>query len=320
MKIYFAPMEGITSYVFRNAHHKYFGGVDKYFTPFVTPSQAHCFMKREKRDVLPENNEGVPVIPQILTNQAGHFIKTAKELKSMGYEEVNLNLGCPSGTVVAKKRGAGFLADLENLESFLDEIFTKLDIKISVKTRLGIEDPEEFYDILELYNQFPMEELIIHSRIQKDFYKYDPRMEMFDVAVKESKNPLCYNGNLFSVNGYKEWKKKFPNVPCIMLGRGAIANPALPLAIKGKNNLSKEDFLKFHDEVCQQYEGWMQGDKNVLFKMKELWFYYGSLFPEGKKYLKKIKKSQNLKDYHEIVYQLVKQCEMNADRGFLSAV
>ncbi|OLR63334.1 diguanylate cyclase [Anaerostipes sp. 992a] len=320
MKIYLAPMEGITSYIFRNAHHKYFGGIDKYFTPFLAPNQAHAFMPREKRDVLPEHNEGLYVVPQILTNQAEHFMKAAKELKEMGYEEVNLNLGCPSGTVTAKRRGAGFLSDLEGLDDFLDQIFMELDMKISVKTRLGVEDPEEFYQLLEIYNQFPMEELIIHPRVQKDFYKNQPRMEYFSMAVEESKNPVCYNGNIFSREGYIEWKQQCPKVDLIMIGRGAIANPALSNAIRGESNLSKEDFLHFHDEVCQGYTTWMNGDRNVLFKMKELWYYFGCLFPDGKKQLKKIKKCQNLKAYDAAVKELVDGCQMQPERGFLSAV
>lgn len=319
-KIYLAPMEGITSYIFRNAHHKYFGGIDKYFTPFLAPNQAHAFMPREKRDVLPAHNEGVPVVPQILTNRAEHFIKTAKELKNMGYQEINLNLGCPSGTVVSKNRGSGFLRDLEGLDAFLDEIFEKLDIKISIKTRLGIEDPEEFLPILEIYDQFPLEELIIHPRVQKDFYKYQPRMEMFALAQTQSKHPLCYNGNLFSVAGYQKWQEEWDEVEAIMLGRGAIANPALPIRIKGGKDLTKEDFLKFHDEICSGYQTWMNGDRNVLFKMKELWFYFGSLFPDGKKQLKKIKKSQNLRDYEAAVAALCQQCQMDTERGFLPGV
>jgi len=316
MKIYFAPMEGITGYIFRNAHRKYFGGIDKYFTPFLAPNQTHCFMPREKRDILPEHNEGIPVIPQILTNQAEHFIKTAKVLKEFGYEEVNLNLGCPSGTVTAKKRGAGFLSEPDALDTFLYRIFAETDTKLSVKTRIGISEPEEFETLLEIYNAYPMEELIIHARLQKDFYKGVPHMDWFDYAVQYSKPKLCYNGNLFSAADYEKWKAAYPEIPSVMLGRGAVADPSLPLQLCGGKRMTKDVFLAFHQEICDGYLTWQCGDRNVLFKMKELWFYFGLLFPDGKKLLKKIKKAQNLKDYFAYVEQLVKQCEMDGQVNF----
>ena len=316
MKLYFAPMEGITSYIFRNAHYRYFGGIDKYFTPFLAPNQAHCFMPREKRDVLPEHNEGIPVVPQILTNNPEHFIKTAKALKDMGYGEVNLNVGCPSGTVTAKKRGAGFLSEPDQFDEFLDRIFTELDVEISVKTRIGIEDPEEFEQLLEIYNDYPMKELIVHPRLQKDYYKGKPRMASFDLAVEKSINVLCYNGNLFSAKDYENWHQNYPQIPAVMIGRGAVSDPSLPLQIRGKKRMSKERFLLFHQAVCEGYLTWNCGDRNVLFKMKELWFYFGMMFPEGKKYLKKIKKSQNLKDYMSAVESLVKQCDMTGQGNF----
>lgn len=322
MKLYFAPMEGITSYIFRNAHQTYFGGIDKYFTPFIAPNQAHCFSSREKRDILPEHNEGISVVPQILTNQAEHFIKTARELKHMGYKEVNLNLGCPSGTVTAKKRGAGFLSELEQLDCFLDRIFTDLDMKISIKTRLGVNHPEEFEALLEIYNDYPLEELIIHPRIQKDFYKGLPRDDWYQLAVRESKNTLCYNGNIFSTYQYQKWKQKFPDTKLLMLGRGAIANPALPLAIQNAdkaNSIGRLDidtFLSFHQEICDGYLQWQNGEKNVLFKMKELWFYFGSLYPDANKLLKKIKKAQKLKDYYVAVDELVRTYTPEDEMGF----
>lgn len=305
MKIYFAPMEGVTGYIFRNAHQKYFGGIDKYFMPFLSPNHTNSFSAREKKDMMPENNEGLFVVPQILTNKAEYFIQTANLLKGLGYDEVNLNVGCPSGTVTAKKRGAGFLSELEALDEFLDQIFHTLDMKISVKTRLGVEDPEEFGPLLDIYNDYPMEELIIHPRIREDFYKGKPRLGYFEKAVQESKNKLCYNGNLFTREQYEDWQKQFPGVDTIMLGRGAIANPALPLMIKDETPLDTNAFLHFHREIVDGYLAWNNGDKNVLFKMKELWFYFGQLYPDAKKELKKIKKSQTVKAYLEIAEELI---------------
>ena len=174
MKIYLAPLEGITGWIFRSAVHECFGGFDKYFVPFIKPNQMGHFSAREKKDILPDHNLGMYTVPQILTNRAEDFLRTAKKLEEYGYSEVNLNLGCPSRTVVTKGRGSGFLAYPEQLERFLDEIFDKCKIRISVKTRLGMDDPREFEYLLEIYNRYPMEELIIHPRVQREFYKNTP--------------------------------------------------------------------------------------------------------------------------------------------------
>lgn len=315
--IYFAPMEGITGYVFRNAHHKYFGGVDKYFTPFLSPNQAGRLSTREKRDIAPEHNEGMNIVPQVLTNRAQHFIWVANVLKDLGYEEVNLNLGCPSGTVAAKKKGAGFLGDLDTLDDFLEEIFEKVSMKISIKTRLGVEDPEEFHNLLEIYESYPLEELIIHPRVRSDFYKGQPRMEYYMLAELESHKKICYNGNIFRKNQYEEIKEKLKRTDAVMIGRGVLANPALPQMIKGGADLDKETFLHFHQEILDGYLEWNNGDRNALFKMKELWYYFAALYPEEKKSLKKIKKAQKVKDYMEAVKTLVSNVPLQTEPGFI---
>ena len=183
MKLYLAPLEGITSYIYRKALYQCFDGFDKYFIPFIRAKQNLNFSGREKKDISPENNSGMYAVPQILTRNADDFLRTANQLKEYGYQEVNLNLGCPSKTVVTKGCGAGFLTRPEELEQFLDRIFSKTDMKISVKTRLGMENAEEFPRLMEIYNRFPMEELIIHPRVQKDFYKNIPNLEAFGEAL-----------------------------------------------------------------------------------------------------------------------------------------
>ena len=162
MKFYLAPMEGLTGFVFRNAYQKHFGDIDTYFTPFINNKKMNY---KEIKDILPEHNKGMHVVPQILTNRAEDFLAIAKELGNYGYESVNLNLGCPSGTVVTKHRGAGFLAVPEELDHFLEEIFADCPLRISVKTRIGINDAGEWERILSIYEKYPMEELIIHPRV-----------------------------------------------------------------------------------------------------------------------------------------------------------
>lgn len=304
MKFYFAPLEGVTGYIYRNAYEKYFGKIDKYFTPFVAPTSNMCFTSRELNDILPEHNKGINVIPQILTNNSEYFIYTMNEMKNMGYDEVNLNLGCPSGTVVAKGRGSGFLAHKDELDRFLDAIFSKTEIKISIKTRIGVNSSDDFNDIMNIYNKYPLEELIIHPRIQKDFYKNTPNMDVFKEALKSSKNPVCYNGDIFNVNDYKRLIDEIPDIEAVMFGRGVITNPGLINEITDKGIIDKKNLKKFHDEVYSGYKEVLSGDKNVLFKMKQFWFYMINMFEESEKIAKKIKKAKSANEYESAVLML----------------
>lgn len=313
MEIYYAPLEGITGYIYRNAHHDFFGGVDKYFIPFLSPNQNRALSPKEIRDVLPEHNKNMYVVPQILTNHAEHFIRAAKELQEKyGYSEMNLNLGCPSKTVVTKGKGAGFLAKKDELDKFLQEIFLeteKTDIKISVKTRIGMESAEEFHELLEIFNRYPLHELIVHPRVQQDYYNNTPDWKAFGEAVRESRNPLCYNGDIFTLAHYREWKREFPGVDRIMLGRGLLMDPALAEEIRAeavfeKEALPEEVLRAFHDRLYEDYRRELSGDTNVLFKMKEVWFYMIHLFSDNEKYWKKIKKVSRLCDYEEVVRRL----------------
>ncbi|WP_438434999.1 tRNA dihydrouridine synthase [Gorillibacterium sp. sgz500922] len=291
MNFYYAPMEGLTGHVYRKVHHGFFKNVDKYFSPFIVPQQNESFKTRDVQDLLPENNQGLVLIPQVLTNQASDFLHTAKKLQRIGYEEININLGCPSRTVVSKYKGSGFLAKREELDQFLEEIFAHADTKISLKTRLGKDEPEEFYALLEIYNKYPLEELIIHPRIQRDFYNNTPNLEIFKDALEISKNPVCYNGDIFTPQAYKEFAARFPTVDTLMLGRGLLSNPGLISGITDTVRIDKSLLKGFHDQVYAGYKSVLFGDKNVLYKMKELWFYMIQVFSEGAPYVKKIRKS-----------------------------
>lgn len=310
MKFYFAPMEGITGYIYRNAYQKYFHNVDQFVTPFISPNKNQSFNSRERNDILPEHNAGTVIVPQILTNQAEAFIRTAQELQQMGYQEVNLNLGCPSQTVVTKKKGAGFLAVPDQLEHFLEQIFSALSMHISIKTRIGLCQAEEFYDLLELYNQFPLTELIIHPRLQTDFYQNKPDWHMFGWALKESKNPICYNGDIFTTADYQSFRAAFPEVDCIMLGRGILRNPGLVDEICNAKSLQKNTLKEFHDEILFGYQEAFSGDRPVLFKMKELWCYLLPLFTGSEKYKKKIRKTERIKEYQQLIEHLWAEQEL----------
>jgi tRNA-dihydrouridine synthase len=316
MNFYFAPLEGVTGHIYRNAHSAFFDNIDKYFAPFIVANRSESFTTRELNDLLPEHNEGIVLVPQILTNNAEDFIHTSNKLERLGYSEINLNLGCPSGTVVSKNRGSGFLAKKEELDAFLEEIFYRSSAKISVKTRIGKEQPEEFYELIEIFNKYPMEELIIHPRVQKDYYKNKPDLKMFGEALGMSRNKVCYNGDIFTVRDYQEFAAAFPGVENIMLGRGLITNPALASCIKNGTKPDKELLKEFHDRIYEGYRKTLFGDRNVLFKMKEVWFYMICMFSDNARYAKKIRKAERLFDYEAAVSSLFREQEVLDGSGY----
>lgn len=318
MQLYLAPLEGITTVTYRRAFERNFGGVDRYFTPFIVNKKLGA---REIEGILPENNPGVTLIPQIMSNRAEDFIQVAKEISTYGYDAVNLNLGCPSGTVVSKKRGAGFLACPDELDAFLSEVYEKCPMKISIKTRIGLEDEKEWEKLLSIYEKYPMEELIIHPRLRTDYYKAPVRMEAFAKAVEQIKVPVCYNGELNSVEDAMRVKEQFPQVERIMIGRGVLRYPHLVQQIRAAEGsgtympgecvagtLTEEEWRNrlrtFHDELLEDYRVIMSGDRNALFKMKEIWSYMGESFEGADKYLKKIKKANHITDYKIAVNEL----------------
>ena len=306
MKYYMAPLEGITGYVYRNAHSSYFPKFDKYFTPFLSPhGEKEKLTHKERNDIDPEHNQGLYVVPQILTNKASNFIRVAKMLQDLGYDEVNLNLGCPSGTVVSKYKGAGFLAKPVELEQFLDEIFAGLDMKISIKTRIGVSDTEEFGNILQIYNKYPLEELIIHPRLRQEFYQGKPHREIFHEAVEKSVNPLCYNGDLFFKEQIEQFALEEPGVERVMFGRGVLHNPGILQLVRDGVMPDKMVIKEFHDRLYEDYKSLMPGERPALFKMKELWTYMGTLFTGWEDtYAKQIRKTTRLDEYQQIVKQI----------------
>lgn len=311
MKIQMAPMEGITTYIYRNAHAAHFGKMDKYYTPFLSLHKEKEFNHKELQEILPKHNDGLNVISQVLTNSAEDFLVAAEKLKDMGYDEININLGCPSGTVTAKNKGAGMLQDTVRLDNFLSEVFEKSPVDVSIKTRIGMESADEWESLLEIYNKYPIKELIIHARVREDYYKNTPNLEAYVYAVENSKNPICYNGDIFSVEDYQRLKEILPDDGNIMLGRGLIARPFLTEELyRGtKQNIQeKETRMKlqaFHDEVYEGYKQVMSGDMNVLFKMKELWAYMIGMWPDAKKEHKLICKAKKCMEYEQIVRGLL---------------
>ena len=305
MQIYLAPMEGITTFVYRNAFTHYYGGIDKYFTPFLSNINLSY---KEINEVSPEHNKGLVVVPQLLTNQAEVFVSIATKLADYGYREVNLNLGCPSGTVASKKRGAGFLSIPDSLDAFLEEIFRKCTLEISIKTRIGVESVDEWEKLLTVYGKYPLKELIVHPRLQKEFYEGTPHVEAFRMAQGMLPMfPLCYNGDIVSKAAYDAVTSRLMPVENIMLGRGVLADPTLPMTLQAQTSdtvPNAEDlkrFRAFHDEILEGYRELMSGDQPALFRMKELWAYMRKYVHLTDKQMKQIHKSKRIDEYQSII-------------------
>ena len=322
MKYYFAPLEGITGYVYRNAHHKFFPGTDRYYTPCVAPNYTKHFKTKEKRDVAPENNAGVPLVPQVLSNKADETLWAVEELAQLGYEEINLNLGCPMPPVARKKKGSGLLKFTDELDAYLDGVFEGIaqrspdlpPVGISVKTRLGTDSTQEAEALVRIYNRYPISELIVHPRSQKDLYKGIPDREAFLLVWQNSVNPIAYNGNLNCVEDINEIAKVCSEtgkqLECVMAGRGCLADPSLVRQCQGGELISARELEAFHAELYERLSETLPGSAVVLSHMKELWYYMGNLFPEGGKCLKEIRRAGNRVQYEAAVRVLLSSCRI----------
>lgn len=303
MSISFAPMEGITGYIYRNAFMNHYNGVDNFYTPFLSPSTSKSFKGKDKRDVNPANNDISRVIPQVMTNNSKEFLDTAIFLYESGYKEINLNLGCPSGTVVAKGKGSGFLKDPFALDRFFNEVFSELrnypELDFSVKTRLGLENADEFKELLKVYNNYNFSKLIIHPRVRNDYYNGTPNMEAFEYALNNSNHKIVYNGDITTIEQFNNISDKYPELDEIMIGRGLLANPELAEQINGAEiaPINKRRLLDFHKDLIAGYRLEMNNDRDVLFRMKELWTYLSKSFPEVPDLYKKLSRITDMDDY-----------------------
>ena len=311
MRYYFAPMEGLTDSIYRRAHHRHFSGVHSYYMPFMSPTVHRALTNREARELPPADSVPFRAVPQLLTKVPEDFLWAAEKCVELGYDEVNLNVGCPSGTVVAKGKGSGMLRDPDSLDRFLDEIFAKAPLPISVKTRLGVEEPEEFPRLLDVFNRYPMKELTVHPRVRKQFYKGDVFMDSFRYCLENSKNPLCYNGNIRTLSELRAFEAEFPQIESVMIGRGLIGNPGM---LCGTDAATLE---AFHNELLEEYTEVFNGARNAMFRMKENWRHMILLFRDSEKLGKRLKKTTDLGEFRaittEIFHTLALCDELQAD-------
>ncbi len=297
-KLYFAPLEGITTYMYRNIHNDLFGGCDAYYAPFITPSDNEKIGRKGFRDILPENNCGVNLKLQVLTNNSGSFLRFCDKIKEYGHNEININLGCPSGTVTGKGRGSGFLKNPAALDEFFGEIFKKSDIEITVKTRIGFSSPDEFNELMKIYNRYPISLLVIHPRTRADFYKGALHRESFEKAYKMASMPLCYNGDIRTTDDISGIFNLFPEINSVMIGRGAIRNPAIFREIRGGKKLTTQELITFSKVLAESYNNHLDTPVYTLHKLKEVWLFMMENFPEETKILKTVRKANKL---HELM-------------------
>lgn len=296
MRYYFAPMEGITDSIYRRLHHKYFGGVDRYYMPFLSPTIHRQLTNKEERELPMADSEAFCAVPQILTKVPADFLWASQVCKDRGYDEVNLNAGCPSGTVVSKGKGSGMLRDLKALDAFLEEIFAATPLPISVKTRLGMEDPEEFPAVLEVFNRYPIKELTIHPRVRKQFYDGEVHGEMFRYALENSRNSLCFNGDIRS----KAEADAVAGVEAVMIGRALVGDPGMLLA--GSTNVKTLE--AFHNELLDTYTEAFGGGRNAMFRLKENWHMLIGHFEGSEKLWKRLRKTTDLAEFKAITAEI----------------
>lgn len=303
MEFYLAPMEGITGYVYRNQLQKDFEGVTKYMTPFLAPVPKKVLKTKERRDIDVDNNAGIPLVPQVLTKSVEGMLQVMRLLADMGYQEVNLNLGCPASTVVTKGKGSGFLKNPGDLDRFFEGVFDGMPegMALSVKTRLGMWEPSEFKNILAIYNRYPIMELTVHPRVREEFYGNEVHLDQFAYALAESRCPVVYNGDITSVEDYERLMERFPQIEKVMIGRGLIQNPALVREIRGGMPLSEEELHHFLKELYESYSRELGNHKDAMFRLKEVWGYVGKNYPDRSREIRNLIKAKNEADYEQMV-------------------
>ena len=300
MRYYYAPMEGLTDSIYRRLHHKYFGGIDRYYMPFISPTIHRTLTHKEDRELPMADSVDFCAIPQILTKIPEDFLWAAQVCADRGYTEVNLNVGCPSGTVVSKGKGSGMLRSPAELDAFLEAIFKDSPLPISVKTRLGLENPEDFVPLLEVFNRYPIKELTVHPRVRKDFYKEPVREEWFRYAYENSKNPLCYNGNIMTRDQADSVSVQYSGVDAVMIGRALIADPGMLCG--GTTAKALEGFL---GELTEEYIREFGSARNAMFRLKENWGFLRYRFENSDKLWKQLRKTTDIHEYNAITAQIL---------------
>ncbi len=268
-----APMRGITTMHYRRAFVRHFQGLDIEMAPFISTVNAERINPKLLKDVLPENNSGLPLIPQLIGNKADDFVQMGIALHDLGYDEINWNLGCPHKPIRKKRRGSGLLPHPDIVDTILDQVCDRSPCRISVKVRLGVADKSELIKLAPVLNRYPLSEVIIHPRTAEQMYTGTVDLDAFEEVYQAVNHPVCYNGDITNLAFFQIVAKRFPEIDRYMLGRGLLANPFLCEEIKnysaGKTPIDR--IAAFHADVLASYEAVLHGDHPVLGKMKEFW-------------------------------------------------
>ncbi len=302
-KILLAPLQGFTDFRFRKSFFKYFGGIDSCYAPYIRLTNDKEIKKSQKLDILPKNNIGMPVKPQLMVNSVDDFMLVANYVKSLGYDEINWNMGCPYPMVAKRSLGAGLLEQPDKIKQLLEEIIPISPLKIGLKMRMGYEDTSDILNIIPFLNDMPITEVIIHARYAKQLYKKGLDYDRFNECIALSKHELTFNGDINSVQDFNDLKEKFPNTKSWMLGRGVVADPFLPEMIKNGETEYPENrreiFKQFHDELFEDYRSYLSGERQVLMKMTSFWEYFAMSFQNSRKIYKGFKKAKTLDKYDD---------------------
>lgn len=310
----FAPLDGITKAVYRRVWQRYFGGADRCFIPYFSPTKEHLITKRERVELLPENNPDTVLVPQVMTNRAPELIWAAETAQSLGYRELNLNAGCPSGTITAKGKGAGLLANPDALDALLDGACAKLCLPLSVKARIGFTTPDEFPRLLDIFNRYPLASLTLHVRVRKDKYSGALRYDAFRYALQESRNPVSYNGDLRTVGEVSAFAERFPDAGAVMIGRGAIADPALFRKLKGGAAASRDELRDFTAALFDAYTVFYGGQTgHAAQRMREVWFYLIHLFDDTRRLNKAMRRFRTATEYRAIADEIFGELPLRTD-------
>jgi len=300
-----SPLQGFTDFRFRNAFQKYFGGIDTFYAPYIRLDGKLGIKPSYKRDLLPENNDTIQLIPQVITNNADDFLLVVKFIQELGYKELNWNLGCPYPMVTKRGMGSGLICEPEKIDHVLKRVHNESDITVSMKMRMGYEEPSEILNVFPILEKYPIKNISIHARIGKQLYKGGVDLESFENCINASKQPIYYNGDITSVHKFRETQERFPSVDHFLIGRGLIADPFLPGMIKNDTleypTNRWEIFRAFHDELYQEYDATLSGPVPIKMKMLGFWEYFSQSFSDPRKTFKKIKKAGNARNYHKAV-------------------
>jgi len=304
-----SPLQGFTDFRFRNAFQKYFGGIDTFYAPYIRLNGKMIIKPNYDLDIQRKNNDTLNVIPQIMTNDADEFIFVTKFVQSLGYKELNWNLGCPYPMVTNKCMGSGLISDPDRIDRILDRVHAETDITVSMKMRMGYEHPLEIIDTFPVLGKYPLKNIAIHARIGKQLYKGGVDLDGFQRCLDHSPHKLYYNGDITTVAGFRQMTERFPTIDHWMMGRGIIADPFLPGMIKKDTEEYPEDridvFSKFHDTLFSAYAQKLKGDKQVIMKMGSFWEYFATSFINSTKISKKIKKAKTIEVYDTMVAEVL---------------